>query len=85
MTDIQNELKELSRLLQLEKQADLEQFKHRVERLSMEERRAQGFSWYPLQISKQGYTYGERAFVIVERNATESAPHQFRSGKVVNL
>lgn len=85
MTDIQNELKELSRLLQLEKQADLEQFKYRVERLSMEERRAQGFSWYPLQITKQGYTYGERAFVIVERNATESTPHQFRSGKVVNL
>ncbi|MCB0571097.1 MAG: AAA family ATPase [Phaeodactylibacter sp.] len=85
MTEIEKELALLSELLQMEKQADLEQYKLQVERLSPEERRAQGFSWYPLQVAKQGYTYGERAFVIVERHASDDEPHQFRPGKIVNL
>lgn len=85
MTEIEKELAVLSELLQLEKQAGLEQFRLQVERLSPEERRARGFSWHPLQVVKQGYTYGERAFVIVERNAAADEHHQFRPGKSVNL
>lgn len=85
MSEAQKELAELSELLQLEKEEDLEQFKQIVQRLPLEERKARGYTWYPLQVAKSGYTYGERAFVIVERNAAEGDPHHFRPGKVVNL
>jgi ATP-dependent RNA/DNA helicase IGHMBP2 len=85
MTDTIKELEALSELLRLEKQESLEQFKQMVARLPLEEKRAKGFTWYPLQVAKQGYTYGERAFVIVERSGPPDEPHHFRAGKVVNL
>lgn len=85
MSEALKELAELAELLQLEKQEDFEQFKQAVERLPLEERREKGYAWYPLQVSKSGYTYGERAFVIVERHAAREEPHHFRPGKVASL
>lgn len=79
------ELEQLARLLQLEKEADLEQFKSRIQRLPLTERRDNGYAWYPVQIVKTGYTYGERAFVTVEREVPEDTPHHFRAGMVANL
>ena len=88
MNDMSEALKELaglSELLQLEKEEGLEQFKRMVQRLPLEERKNKGYTWYPLQVVKSGYTYGERAFVIVERHAAADEHHHFRPGKVVNL
>jgi ATP-dependent RNA/DNA helicase IGHMBP2 len=78
-------LNTLTALLELEKQADLEMFKAMVQRLPLQERQSKGFSWYPVEVVKKGYTYGDRAFVTVERTKNIDTPHQFRSGKVVNL
>ena len=75
----------LGDLLQLEKQSDLELYRDMVERLTMEERKAKGFSWYPVVVGKSGYTYGERAFVIVEHQEAPDFAHQFRSGKTVRF
>ncbi len=75
----------LGDLLQLEKQSDLELYRDMVERLTMEERKAKGFSWYPVVVGKSGYTYGERAFVIVEHQEGPDFAHQFRSGKTVRF
>lgn len=75
----------LGALLQLEKQADLELYRDMVERLTMEERKAKGFTWYPVVVGKSGYTYGERAFVIVEHQEAPDFAHQFRSGKTVRF
>lgn len=79
------EFEELLELLLLEKAEDLEQFKQKILNLSLEERKDQGYSWYPLQVIKSGYTYGERAYVVVERTSKLNEPHQFRSGKIVQL
>jgi superfamily I DNA and/or RNA helicase len=79
------EFEELLELLLLEKAEDLEQFKQKILKLSLEERKDQGYSWYPLQVVKSGYTYGERAYVVVERTSNLNEPHQFRSGKIVQL
>lgn len=78
------ELVQLFELLRIEKEQDFEQYKQQIQRLSIAERQAKGYSWYPLSIIQQGYTYGERAFVVVEKNEDDLA-HQFRSGKTVNL
>jgi ATP-dependent RNA/DNA helicase IGHMBP2 len=79
------ELKRLQELLAIEKQADLDFFKTVIQNKPLDQRRTEGFTWYPLSIKSSGYTYGERAFVVVERGGDPEAPHQFRSGNVVSL
>ena len=79
------ELLHLKQLLAIEKQADLDFFKTVIQNKPLEQRRSEGFTWYPLSIKASGYTYGERAFVTVEHGGNPDDPHQFRSGNVVNL
>lgn len=79
------ELRALSDLLKMEKQKDFEQFRAFVQSLPLNERVAEGFAWYPVEVVKSGYTYGERAFVIVTRTKAVELPHQFRSGQPVRF
>ncbi len=79
------ELQQLAALLQLEKEEDLEQFKQRVQRLPLTERKEKGYAWYPVQVIKSGYTYGERAYVTIERDVPQDSHHHFRAGMVVNF
>ncbi len=79
------EIQELRALLALEKKADLEFFKSVIQNKPLEQRRAEGFTWFPLTVVRTGYTYGDRAFVVVERGGDPEVPHQFRSGNVVQL
>jgi ATP-dependent RNA/DNA helicase IGHMBP2 len=72
-------------LLQQEKEEDLIQFRRKVQRLSLEERKAEGFCWYPVSLAQQGYTIGDRAFVVVERTPGDRSEHQFREGKTVSF
>lgn len=82
---IQEELIDLLALLKIEKDEDFEQFKQVIQQLSLTERKEKGYSWYPLEVIKSGYTYGDRAFVVVTRNNTEVSSHRFRPGKIVNF
>ncbi len=80
------ELNNLLELLEQEKEADLVQFRQKVQRLSLAERKEQGFAWYPVKVEKTGYTIGERAFVILRKEDTgEDVKDQFRSGKLANF
>ena len=79
------EFEKLLELLHLEREEDLEEYKKNVQNLSLAERRSKGYTWSPLQVIRQGYTYGERAFVIVERTKNLNQAHQFRAGKTINL
>lgn len=85
MRQVDQVFERLKELLELERQADYETYKALVERLPLDERREKGLTWHPLQILKTGYTYGDRAFLIVERTKHIDLPHQFRGGKPVRL
>ncbi len=82
---IRQELERLQALLQLEREEDLEQYRQQVERMAPAERRREGYSWHPLQLVGQGYTIGDRAYVVVERTRDLEVEHQFRAGKTVRL
>ncbi len=82
---ISDEIHRLQELLQLEKEEDFERYRQEVLTLSLSEKRNRGLTWHPLQIAKQGYTLGERAFVIVERNQERNQPHRFKGGSPVSL
>lgn len=79
------ELNKVKELLLIEKKEDLEQYKQMIEQLPLQERKEKGFSWYPVEVLKSGYTYGDRAYVIIQRNKDIDTPHQFRAGKTVRL
>jgi len=85
MSDNQNELQQVLEALLIEKKEDFEQFKAHVQSLSLEEKRKQGYTWNPLEVISSGYTFGERAFVVVQRSKALDQPHTFRSGKTVNF
>lgn len=85
MDNSKKSLEEIQRLLALEKKEDFEQFKMLIERLPLNDRKEKGFTWYPVSVQKSGYTYGDRAYVIVERATDLQESHQFRSGKIVRL
>jgi len=78
-------LRSMAEWLQLEKRADLERFRKEVEAKPLEERRQKGYTWYPVVSRKTGYTYGDRAFVEIERTKGLELDHYFKSGKPVRL
>jgi superfamily I DNA and/or RNA helicase len=78
-------LRSLAEWLHLEKKADLERFRQEVESKPLEERRQKGYSWYPVVARKTGYTYGDRAYVEIERTKGLELDHHFKSGKPVRL
>ena len=61
-----DELKNVALLLQKEKEDDFIQFKHAIESLSLDERRKKGYTWFPVQTLKTGFTYGDRAFLTIQ-------------------
>ncbi|MEM9886447.1 MAG: AAA domain-containing protein [Bacteroidota bacterium] len=79
------ELEKVLELLALERRENYEYFKELMKSLSLEERVAKGYCWYPLNILKTGYTVGDRAYLIAERTQHKEVSHHFRSGKVVNF
>lgn len=85
MSKEKNELEKLSELLATEKQKDFEQFRAFVQSLPLSERVAEGYSWYPVEVIKSGYTYGERAFVTLTRTKETEVQHQFRAGQPVRF
>lgn len=79
------ELQELQQLLALEKAADLEYHRKKIQSLPLDKRVKEGYSWYGgVTVAKSGYTIGNRAFVIIERPLPHP-PDQFRPGKTVSL
>lgn len=83
--NIQQHFEHLESLLQLEKEEDLRQYKESIQNLPLAERRKKGVSWYPLVVTKTGFTIGDKAFVVVEKTTDLKAPNKFREGQSVQL
>lgn len=77
------QLAHLRDLVQLEREEERRLHLEVIQRLPLAQRIAKGFSWYPLEVLKHGFSIGERAFIVVRRNSEED--HQFRAGTSVNL
>src|SRR5690606_33614652 len=72
-------------LLKEEKEEDLRQYKEKILRTSLQDRKKSGLSWYPVQLKKTIYGTGEKLIVALERTAELDKPHVFQSGKLVNI
>ena len=71
--------------LQVEREEDFNAYKELIQSVPLLQRKALGYSWYPVEIVKTGYAIGDRAFVILERKTELGQRHQFKSGMSVAL
>lgn len=72
-------------LLQLERQADLEQYRQKVLMRPLHARVKEGMTWYPVRLAKEYIGTGERIIIEVERTTQKDQPHAFQSGKMVSV
>jgi len=73
------------KLLQLERQADLEQYRQKVLMRSLSQRVKEGVTWYPVRLLRDYIGTGERVMIEIEKTNSIDQPHSFQSGKVVSL
>ncbi len=85
MHEIIGELKKLESLLHIEKEADLEEFKRKIEQSPTSVKVEQGLCWYPITIQKYYYGTGERLIVEIARTSKKGEDHLFQPGKVISL
>ncbi len=78
-------LKQTLQLLQLERQADLEQYRQKVLMRSLSQRVKEGVTWYPVRLLRDFIGTGERVMIEIEKTNSLEQPHAFQSGKVVSL
>ncbi|MBS1559753.1 MAG: AAA family ATPase [Bacteroidetes bacterium] len=80
-----DQLKHTYQLLQLERQADMEQYRQKVLLRSLHDRVKEGVTWYPVRLLRDYIGTGERVMIEVEKIKSSDQPHAFQSGKVVSL
>jgi len=83
MQNINKELEKVIGLLQLEKEEDLNQYRHKMASSSIVARRKEGVCWYPVQKDKSSFNAGEKLVIKVSRPKEHKEAHLFQSGKLV--
>jgi ATP-dependent RNA/DNA helicase IGHMBP2 len=77
--------KELQRLLQLEKDEDRRSWEAMTRSVPLNDRRANGSTWFPIAIRDADAGYGDYLTIEVERTSNQEVIHQFRFGASVAL
>jgi ATP-dependent RNA/DNA helicase IGHMBP2 len=72
-------------LIQLERQADLEQYRQKVLLRSIGQRTKEGTTWYPVRLLRDYIGTGERIIIEVEKTNQLDQPSSFQSGKLVSI
>lgn len=83
--EIPEQLHHTLKLLQLERQADLEQYRQKVLLRPLSRRTSEGTTWYPLALRRNYIGTGERPIIEVDRRNHLDQPHAFQSGKLVSV
>ncbi|MFT2009440.1 AAA domain-containing protein [Pontibacter sp. 13R65] len=82
---ILQELKQVQELLKIEQEEDRQQFKAKSLKSSISERKAMGFCWYPVVISKEEIGFGNKVVLELERTSGRDQLHLFQTGKAAAL
>lgn len=78
-------LKQLKQLLTIEQEEDYLQYKEQFLKASIEQRKKNGLTWFPIQILSEELGYADYMHIEIERTSQLDTPHQFSSGKNVTL
>ena len=80
-----DQLQKTLTLIQLERQADLEQYRQKVLLRSISQRTKEGTTWYPVRLLRDYIGTGERIIIEVEKTNQLDQPSSFQSGKLVSV
>lgn len=78
-------LKKLKDLLVIEGEEDFLQYKEQFLKASIEQRKKNGVTWFPIQILAEELGYADYMHIEIERTSNLDEPHQFSAGKNVIL
>ena len=84
-TKAQETLKELARLLKIEKEEDYAQYQRKMLNTSIQERKKQGVTWYPVQLVNRFISTGERLTLELDRTSDPEQNHSFQTGAIVSV
>jgi ATP-dependent RNA/DNA helicase IGHMBP2 len=82
---VQDELRHVRALLQLEQKEEQAQFKLKNASASIKERRRRGLTWYPVTITQEDIGFGGKVVLELERPAHLQDLHLFQVGKNASL
>ncbi len=85
MSEILHELKQVQELLKIEQEEDRQQYKIKSQKSTIAERKAMGFCWYPVTISKEEIGFGNKVVLELERTKDKDQLHLFQTGKTASL
>ena len=85
MTKAQEQISQLIDLLKIEKDEDYAQYQRKMLNTSIEERRKQGVTWYPVSLANKYISTGERYTIELERNSHKDQNHAFQVGAVASI
>lgn len=83
--NLHDQLTKTWNLLNLERQADLEQYRQKVLLVPLHRKTKEGKCWYPVKLVRDYIGTGERLVIEVQRTAQLDQPHVFQSGKMVSV
>jgi ATP-dependent RNA/DNA helicase IGHMBP2 len=83
--DVSSELIKLLELLEIEKEEDYRQYQVNFLLSSMEERKKNGMTWYPIKLNTVEPGVGESLIIEIERTSLTGQPHQFLPGKTAEI
>lgn len=85
MSNSIDRIKKIKELLLIEREEDFRQYKEQFLRASIEQRKKNGVTWFPIQILSEELGYADYIHLEIERTNNLDTPHQFGSGKNVIL
>lgn len=80
-----DELGSLASVLRIEQREDYALHNSWLKQSSIQERKRNGITWFPLKIVETGFGIGSYPFVVVERNPGDRLDHRFQSAAPVSL
>ncbi|MDP1802378.1 MAG: AAA domain-containing protein [Bacteroidota bacterium] len=78
-------LKGLKQLLKIERDEDYRLYKEQFLRVTLDQRKKNGVTWYPIKINNEELGSGDLLHLEIERTTQIDKAHQFSSGKNVSL
>ncbi|MBS1651244.1 MAG: AAA family ATPase [Bacteroidetes bacterium] len=78
-------IKNLSYLLELERNEDYKQYNQLFLKSTIDERKKTGLTWYPVKINSNQTIYTDYLQIEIERTNSINTPHQFSAGSNIAL
>jgi superfamily I DNA and/or RNA helicase len=83
--DAIDELGRLASILRIEQREDFALHDAWLKQSSIQERKRNGITWFPLRIVETGFGIGSYPFIVVERNPGDKLDHKFQSAAPVSF